>query len=134
VVPKPPRDIYLIHRDGSALTKVTNGAGIEKHATWAPDSAPGEGRIAFVSDRDGNDEIYVMAIDEGAEAGGGGPTRLTDHPEDDAYPAWSPDGTCLAFESRRDGDWGLYVMNADGGGLVKLADSVGWGSGPSWSP
>lgn len=134
VVPKPPRGIYLIHRDGSALTKLTNGAGIEKHATWAPDSAPGEGRIAFVSDRDGNDEIYVMAIGEGAEAGGGGPTRLTDHPEDDAYPAWSPDGTCLAFESRRDGDWGLYVMNADGGGLVKLADSVGWGSGPSWSP
>jgi Tol biopolymer transport system component len=130
VVPKPPQGIWLIHRDGSGLTRLTNGAGIEREATWSPDGT----QIAFVSDRDGNDEIYVLAVGEGTAAGSGEPVRLTDHPEDDRRPTWSPDGTCLAFESRRDGEWGLYVMNAGGSGLKKLAGSAGWGSSPSWSP
>lgn len=130
VVPKPPQGIWLIYRDGSGLTRLTNGAGIEREATWSPDGT----QIAFVSDRAGNDEIYLLAVGEGAATGGSEPVRLTDHPEDDRRPVWSPDGTCLAFESRRDGEWGLYVMNADGSGLKKLADSAGWGSSPSWAP
>ncbi len=130
VMPKPPQGIWLIHRDGSGLTRLTNGAGIEREATWSPDGS----QIAFVSDRDGNNEIYLLAVGEGTAAAGGEPVRLTDHPEDDRRPIWSLDGTCLAFESRRDGEWGLYVMNADGSGLIRLAHSAGWGSSPSWSP
>jgi Tol biopolymer transport system component len=130
VVPKPPQGIWLIHRDGSGLTRLTNGDGIEREATWSPDGS----QIAFVSDRDGNDEIYLLPVGEGAAAAGGEPVRLTDHPKDDRRPTWSRDGTCLAFESRRDGEWGLYVMSADGSGLKRLSDSAGWGSSPSWSP
>lgn len=130
VVPKPPQGIWLIHRDGSGLTRLTNGNGIEREATWSPDGS----QIAFASDRDGNDEIYLLPVDEGAAAAGGEPVRLTNHPEDDRRPTWSPDGACLAFESRRDGEWGLYVMGADGSSPKKLSDSAGWGSSPSWSP
>ena len=43
-----------------------------------------QARIAFVSDRDGNSEIYVM------DADGGNPQRLTNNDFDDWYPSWSP--------------------------------------------
>jgi TolB protein len=134
VTPKQPKNIYVIDKDGGGLTKLTNGAGREKHASWSPDGK----RIAFVSDRDGNDEVYVMAADGaiavGADAARSALTRLTDSPEDDSHPRWSPDGTCLAFVSRRGDAWELYVMNADGSGLKKLVDSVDWGSSPGWAP
>jgi TolB protein len=135
VMPEQPRDIYVINADGSGFARLTNGAGREKQASWSPDGK----KIAFISDRDGNDEVYVMAASDGAApdgtgAGGSEPTRLTDSPEDDSYPTWSPDGRCLAFVSRRGDAWELYIMNADGSGLRKLVGSVDWGSGPSWAP
>jgi Tol biopolymer transport system component len=130
VMPEQPKDIYVIDADGGRLTRLTNGAGRERQASWSPDGS----RIAFVSDRDGNDEVYVMAVPAGADAGGSDLTRLTDSPGDDSHPTWSPDSTCLAFVSRRGDTWELYVMNADGSGLKKLVDSVDWGSGPSWAP
>jgi Tol biopolymer transport system component len=130
VVPKQPRDIYVIGGDGSGLTRLTDGQGYEKHASWSPDGK----RIAFVSDRDGNDEVYVMTVSGGADAGGGDLIRLTNSPDDNTYPAWSPDGRCLAFVSYLDGNLGLWVVTVDGRGLSRLADSADWGSGPSWSP
>jgi Tol biopolymer transport system component len=130
VEPEPPQGIYLIQRDGSGLTQLTNGGGRERQAAWSGDGM----RIAFVSNREGDDEIYVLTLSQGTGGQGTTLTRLTDSPERDWYPVWSPDGACLAFESRRDGDWGLYVMHADGSGLTKLADSAGWGFGPRWAP
>ena len=48
---------------------------------------------------------------------------------DDSYPVWSPDGRQLAFQSARDGNLEIYVMNADGTNPVRLtndpADDVG---------
>ena len=58
--------------------------------------------------------------------------RLTDHPASDMSPALSPDGTRIAFWSMRDGG-GVYVMNADGTGVKKLASAF-LADGPSWSP
>src|SRR4051812_41397812 len=74
-----------------------------------------QGRIAFVSTRDGNSEIYVMNAD------GSGVTRLTDNPAVDKDPAWSPDGSRILFESSRDGNYELYSMNADGNDVTRLA-------------
>lgn len=55
-------------------------------------TAAANGKIAFASFRDGNQEIYVMEPD------GSGQTRLTNYAGVDREPAWSPDGTKLAFE------------------------------------
>src|SRR5688572_9565780 len=70
-----------------------------------PDSASGGGKIAFVSDRDGNAEIYVMNAD------GSDQKRLTHDPASDSTPCFSPDGRKIVFASDRDGTSNIYVMN-----------------------
>ena len=82
------------------------------------DSAPdlNGNRLAFMSRRDGNWEIYV------ADAGGGGLQRLTDNQANDGLPTWSPDGQAIAFVSDRGGVWAVWVMSPDGSNGRKLFD------------
>ena len=49
-------------------------------------------------------------------------------------PSWSPDGTQIAFQSDRDGNWNIYVMAADGSNLSQLTSHNAWDESPSWSP
>ena len=90
----------------------------------APPQSPGlaatsaQGQVAFTSNRDGNNEIYVMNPD------GSGVTRLTDNPAIDQDPAWSPDGGRIAFTSTRNGNYDIYVMNADGTGVTQLTTTT----------
>ena len=95
---------------------------------WGPSWSPDGSRIAFGSDRDGNNEIYVMDSD------GSNLRRLTDHPGDDGSPSWSPDGRSIAFQSDRDGDYEIYVMESDGSNVRRLTDHSGGDGSPSWSP
>jgi TolB protein len=81
-----------------------------------------------VSDRDGNDEIYVMAAD------GTDVVRLTNDPAEDTSPAWSPDGAKIAFVSDRDGNDEIYVMAANGSNQTNLTTSQADETLPQWSP
>jgi Tol biopolymer transport system component len=134
VLPEQPRDLYLMNADGSRLRNLTSGVGRESDPAWSPEGAPGGRPIAFVSDRDGNDEIYVMAVSDGTGTDDGALTRLTHDAGDDLHPAWSPDGACIAFLSRRDGAYGVYLVKPDGSGLWKLADGASLSRGPVWAP
>jgi hypothetical protein len=73
----------------SSLSMLNNMQGVIALGTIGPPASAA--RIAFVSDRDGNTEIYVMNAD------GTGQTRLTKDPGSDWSPVWSPDGTKIAF-------------------------------------
>lgn len=89
------------------------------------------GFVAFHSDYTGNFEIWRMRIT------GTGLQQLTNHPERDIEPAWSPDGSQIVFASGRDDplDMELYLMNADGSEQRRLLESQpGDDWGPRWSP
>ena len=85
-------------------------------------------KIAFVSIRDGNDEIYVM------NANGSDVTRLTNDPASDGGPAWSPDGLKIAFSSNRDGSYEIYIMNTDGSNVTRLTNYPESDTMPAWGP
>jgi Tol biopolymer transport system component len=115
----------------------------EDDPAWSPDGK----KIAFESNREGqpsqqgdcvglgpcNWELYTMNSD-----GTGEPHRLTYHFAPDFYPAWSPDGKKIAFESLRDGSPDIYTMNSNGtdigtGEPDRLTD-IRVNEDPTWSP
>ena len=97
----------------SFLTRITHTAREDVWPAWSPDGS----RIAFVFNRDFNNEIYVAIADGSAQ------TSPTENPAPDRAPAWSPDGTRIAFESYLDGKSEVYVVNSDGSGLTRLTKS-----------
>jgi TolB protein len=97
----------------SMFLAVLLAGGVALVATTQAEAAfPGtNGRIAFVSGRDGNYEIYTMGF------GGDNVRRLTNTSwlVGDMDPAWSPDGRKIAFSRYRDNEKSdIYIMNADG--------------------
>ena len=58
--------------------------------------------------------------------------QLTDSPRFDENPAWSPDGGQIAFQTSRDGNFEIYLMNADGTDQHALAPHIGGEFWPSW--
>ena len=96
-------------------------------ASPTPTPAPC-GKIAFCSNRDSNNEIYVMNAD------GSNQTRMTNNPAIDNGPSFSRDGSKIAFFSDRDGNQEIYVMNADGSNQTRLTNNPAIDYYPSFSP
>lgn len=61
-------------------------------------------------------------------------TRLTNGNWDDITPAISPDGNWVAYASRQNGYWDLYLLNLQNGGALRLTDTLPYDAAPSWSP
>jgi Tol biopolymer transport system component len=106
-------------------------------ATFTPNTTPqggGAGQIAFVSNRSGLPQIWIMDIT------GQGLNQIT-HVQDGAcQPSWSPDGKRLVYVSPCKGkqdtykNSGLFIINADGSGLVILPSPPAGDYDPTWSP
>jgi TolB protein len=88
---------------------------------WSPDGD----QIAFMSNRDGNWEIYEVQSD------GLGLRRLTNEMEHDGAPTWSPDGRWIGFLSHRKGGWGIYAIPVRSTGKPELIYSL-TGEFPDW--
>jgi TolB protein len=84
-------------------------------------------KIVFISNRDGNDEIYMMDYD------GRNQTRLTFNTTLDYMPAWASDGKNIAFTSYRKNKANLLILNPFEGKITEVA-SKGTNFGPSFSP
>jgi dipeptidyl aminopeptidase/acylaminoacyl peptidase len=94
-----------------------------------PAVSPDGGRVAFVSARDGNEEVYV------ADARTGEVLRLTRNLRvDDRRPAWSPDGRSIVWQSGRPDAADLFVMGANGSRTRLLVGGAGDDVDPAWSP
>lgn len=83
--------------------------------------------IVFVSDRGGNQDIYLMDVDLAHVS------ALTQSEAEDWAPSWSPDGEQLTFASTRNGGWNIYVMNVTNRKIVQLTET-GKDRRPAWSP
>lgn len=96
----------------------------------APTPAPSAGKIAFSDYRDdtNREDIFVINAD------GSGETNLTNATSQDSTPAWSPDGSRIAFSSDRDGTSDIYVMQANGSNVVRLTNDQAEDFSPVWSP
>ena len=92
-------------------------------------------RMTQLMERLGNVHLRIPTIHVAMADGSGVPVRLTNNGASDAGPAWSPDGTQIAFASTRlhvNGD--VFVMNADGTGQTALTNLPSLDGRPDWSP
>ena len=105
------------------LYQLTDTEGSEYDISWSPDGR----QILFVSERDGNPEIYVM------DNSGNNVVRLTRNDKvKDVQPVWSPDGKNIAFASDLDGDFDIFIMNNKGEDQKRLTNNAASDVDPSW--
>ena len=129
------KSLYVMGTDGSHMQLLAYSHVALGEPAWSPDGT----MLAFVRGYDTTSggyanitscgqEIYVLYLSSGIEVnltkGLGG----TD-------PAWSPDGTRIAFSSARDDDYEIYTMGLDGKDIEQLTKNIGSAEAePAWSP
>ncbi|MEM6755672.1 MAG: DPP IV N-terminal domain-containing protein [Planctomycetota bacterium] len=119
-VPRSPLDGF---EDIARVTTTVEGADFD------PAMHPAGGLIAFASTRHRpTSDLYAQRVGSAAV------TQLTNDPANDMMPAFSPDGSKLAFASDRDGDWNIYLMDARGGRPVQITTDATPDLHPSFSP
>ncbi len=110
-----PSQISIANIDGSNVIKLTN----DESNNMSPKISPDGSQIAYLSNRDGNQEVYVMDID------GSNQNRLTRNSVVEWGPAWSTDGSKVFFSSQNvHGFYDLYKANKDGSSITKILSSA----------
>lgn len=131
-------NVYMMAADGTDPTRITSSPASDSQPEFSPDGT----RLAFTSNRDGDLDLYVInALPEGLNNPA---VNLTDAIRtssgavtNDRWPAWSPDGTKLAFwagtgAGLADGE--IYSINTDGTNPTNLTNSATGDITPDWGP
>ena len=124
----PNFEIFVMNSDGTEVSRLTTNVSLDTAPRWSPD---GE-RILFLSNRSGSPSLWSMAPD-GSEL-----MDLTPDLASESAGSWDPTGDRIAFSKFEEdlltgeGQWVLYVMNADGSGIALL--NRRGGLYPTWSP
>lgn len=122
---------------GLDLAAPTPLAALTIAARFTEESAMTPGVVQAVS----GDDLLVLSLEDGGyihlfafDPNARALQRLTDGQQDDINPALSPDRTELAFASRRDGQWDLYLLDMQSGEVARLTNTPAYDGAPSWSP
>ncbi len=116
--------LVLVNPDGTGLVRLAKTGTPDQYigASFSPDGT----RIAY--SKVGNDaDIYTIRPD------GSDQREVTFSRGIDIDPTWSGDGSQIAFETNRNGNWDVYAVNADGSSPVQLTSSPLNEEDPAWS-
>jgi hypothetical protein len=119
-------DIYIIQADGreAPIRLPSNSDAADFSPAWSPSDGR---RIAFVSWRDGNQDIYIFSLDEQTVV------NLTNTPQrHEDFPTWSPDGNFIAYSALDEGLEKIFVKSVND--IDAPAQVIGRGTTPAWSP
>jgi Tol biopolymer transport system component len=126
--------LYISGLDGSNLGRLSSSPVALAEPAWSPDGS----KIAYLRGYDltygglanitvCGSEIYVIDVFSGKGM------NLT-HGAGGVDPAWSPDGTRIAFGSARDGNYDIYTMSPSGDEIKRLTHTDWAEAEPAWSP
>jgi TolB protein len=122
-------NVKMVIRDTRENRDVIFDPGSDRAHLSSPTVDPRGNRVVFSLPRTVGQQIVSVDL----QAGDGKVlTARTDAIDD--WATFSPDGSQIAFASSRDGDFEIYVMQADGSGPRRLTDSPGLDIRPAWSP
>lgn len=114
-----PSQISIANIDGSNIIQLTN----DKTNNMQPKISPDGSKIAYLSNRDGNQEVYVMNLD------GSNQQRITKNDIQEWDPVWSPTGDKVFFSSQNvHGFYDIYKANVDGTSKEKLLSNASQGA------
>jgi TolB protein len=115
----------VIGADGSNPVNLTNTPGRDRYGMWSPDGT----RIAFNTERDGNQEIYVMNADGSQQA------NVTQTPDaTEGLADWSPDGKRLVLYNNGTGNKDVYVVDLTTGNWTNITNHPASDEFSTWSP
>jgi Tol biopolymer transport system component len=128
----------FVHSRGNLnLTLIIRDTKLKKDATFDPGGGFAGMRHPTLAP-DGSRVVFSMANVAGAQLisvdNQGKDRKDLTRTALNQWPAFSPDGKQIAFSSSRDGDFEIYVMDADGGNVRRLTKSPGLDARPAWSP
>jgi WD40 repeat protein len=117
-------DIYLVSRDGSVIKRITT-----KSSNTDPDFSPDGKTVVFVSNRDGDEELYLYDIVSEQI------TQLTTNTAGDFSPSYAPNGKDIVFVSNRDNPykWEIYKVNIKNKKIKKLTTNDYWDGFPRFT-
>jgi len=129
-------DLALVPLDGSPMRTFLSTTRNELDPAWSPAGA----QYAFVSDRNGSQEIWVRSEEDASERGGFERPLVTDADFPGSRTmvlgslAFSRDGRRLAYQRFADGGYRIWVSPLAGGTPVPLTTNDAYQDGPTWSP
>lgn len=112
--------LHTIDADGTDERRLARG----RSPAWSP----GGGKIAFVSDRGGSDDLFAI------RAAGGGLQRLTSGAGSDTDPAWSPNGKRIAYAADQTGAAEIALLDLATMKTAPLTNDRSVAASPGWSP
>jgi Tol biopolymer transport system component/serine/threonine protein kinase len=116
-------DLYLQDLESGEARRLTHHTQSNFSARFSADG----NKIAYNSDRTGNNEIWVLDLISETEQ------QITNHEASDYDPDWSPDGRRLVFTSDRNGAPALWLADT-AGGMARIVEGTAGARSPRWTP